>query len=65
MDGKYHVMNQRSTQSTMRCKFSAKKKQKQKQIDLTSSQNGRNRPNLTDLEAQCQLVGCDPFCSRC
>jgi len=26
--------------------------------------NGHNRPNLTDLEAQCQEVGCDPFCSR-
>ena len=30
-----------------------------------TSQNGHNRPNLTDLEAQCQEVGCDPFCSRC
>ena len=34
MDGKYHAMNQRSTQSTMRCKFSAEKETK-KQIDLT------------------------------
>ena len=29
------------------------------------SQNGYNRPNLTELEAQCQELGCDPFCSRC
>ena len=33
-------------------------------IKLMTSQNGHNRPNLTDLEAQCQEVGCDPFCSR-
>jgi len=33
-------------------------------VYTVNDENGRNRPNLTDLEAQCQLVGCDPFCSR-